>query len=183
MPRKTKPQRPGPSVGPDSKSTHPAVEASIPDHSSPLPTGAIAADPTRQIATGMHVRRPYYTTTSDHCRSCGAPFEFTAEEQRHWYEVLQIPIERVRIICKPCGVAERRLKAANTAMGAALQALRDSPKAAPEQLAVAAVTLELHLAGGGGDIPQARGLARKAERVPELAEQARVVLDALGGLG
>lgn len=143
-----------------------------PDDRATLPADALAADSARHRTTSALVSRPVYTPTRDRCRVCHQPFVFTADEQRHWYEVLQIPLERVRVRCRPCRAAERRHSAANTHLGDALRALRLDPDDAAAQLAVATATLELQHAGGGGNLSRAVGLARAAARDPALRRRA-----------
>jgi hypothetical protein len=72
-------------------------------HSPPgvrVPSTAIAADVSRQRRATIHVT--HYFDSVRTCRRCGRPFLFFAEEQRHWYEELQFPLEADCLECAPC---------------------------------------------------------------------------------
>jgi hypothetical protein len=81
-------------------------------HSPPgvrIPNTAIAADVTRQRRATLHVT--HYFDARRVCRSCGRPFLFFAEEQKHWYEELGFPLEADCLECPPCRKDEQRLQA------------------------------------------------------------------------
>ncbi|MFT4621364.1 MAG: hypothetical protein ACI8PZ_000016 [Myxococcota bacterium] len=150
-----------------------------PDDIRKLPAGALAADASRHVSVSPFDARPVYTPRTQRCPTCREAFTFTAEEQRHWYEVLQIPIQAVARTCRACRRADRQKKRANDAMGVALAELAAAPGAPEAGLAVARATLSLREAGGGGDLARAIGLARKAARSEALVEAAAELLDGL----
>jgi len=77
-----------------------------PDDRHRLPVGAIAATTHRHVSYS-NSWRPIYTTMRSRCSICDQPYTFTAREQRHWYEELQIPIECVRVACTSCIAAKK----------------------------------------------------------------------------
>ncbi len=144
-----------------------------------LPAGALAADSSRHMSVSIFDARPVYTTITQRCRTCGKVFVFSADEQRFWYEELQIPIQVGPGTCRACRRLERQAKAANQEMAEVLAALREHPDDPDAALAVAATTVRMRRAGGGGDLARAIGLARKAARSAAHASQAVQVLEDL----
>ena len=65
---------------------------------------ALIADTTHHtnVPTMGPIRRRIYRPMELRCGRCRARFEFTAREQRYWYEELCIPLETVRTRCDPC---------------------------------------------------------------------------------
>ena len=82
-------------------------------HSGPevrVPGTAIVANLAKQSPATGHIT--HYFDSKRSCRACGRPFLFFAEEQKHWYEELQFPLEANCLECVPCRKAEQRLQAA-----------------------------------------------------------------------
>jgi hypothetical protein len=72
-----------------------------------IPGTAILADPSRQ-------NNPTYPATHYYdlervCRDCKRPFIFFAEEQQHWYEGLQFPLDADCVRCPECRKKEQTL--------------------------------------------------------------------------
>lgn len=61
---------------------------------------AVEADLTRQTPATVPVT--HYYDIDRVCRDCGLRFIFFAEEQKHWYEELRLPLEADAIHCQPC---------------------------------------------------------------------------------
>ena len=65
-----------------------------------VPGTAIAADVSRQVQATVPVTHYYDLDTI--CRDCGRHFIFFAEEQKFWYEELQLPLEADAVRCCDC---------------------------------------------------------------------------------
>lgn len=70
-----------------------------------IPDTAIAANVARQAASTVGVT--HYYDVKRRCRDCGRPFIFFAEEQRHWYEVLDFGLDSDCVRCVDCRKAQR----------------------------------------------------------------------------
>jgi hypothetical protein len=68
---------------------------------------AVAADLSRQSRATVAVT--HYYDVDRTCRDCGRPFIFFAEEQKHWYEELGLPLEADCVRCVPCRKAQQGL--------------------------------------------------------------------------
>ena len=68
---------------------------------------AVAADVARQRPATLHVT--HYYDARRVCRRCERPFLFFADEQKHWYEDLQFPLEADCLECAPCRKDEQRI--------------------------------------------------------------------------
>jgi len=76
-----------------------------------IPNTAVEADLSRQSRATVPVT--HYYDVKRTCRDCGRPFIFFAQEQKHWYEELGLPLEADCVSCVPCrkrqqGVALKR---------------------------------------------------------------------------
>jgi hypothetical protein len=76
-----------------------------------IPNTAVEADLSRQSRATVPVT--HYYDVKRKCRDCGRPFIFFAEEQKHWYEELGLPLEADCVRCVPCrkrqhGIAAKR---------------------------------------------------------------------------
>ena len=72
---------------------------------------AVEADLSRQSPATVPVT--HYYDVKRACRDCGRPFIFFAQEQKHWYEELGLPLEADCVRCVPCrkrqhGIAAKR---------------------------------------------------------------------------
>ncbi len=76
-------------------------------HQGRVPQTAIKADLERQSPATVPVT--HYFDLKRECRHCGRPFLFFAEEQRHWYEELGLPLEADAVHCQPCRKSLREL--------------------------------------------------------------------------
>jgi hypothetical protein len=61
---------------------------------------AVAADLARQTPATVPVT--HYYDIAKVCRDCGRRFIFFADEQKHWYEELGLPLEADAVRCPPC---------------------------------------------------------------------------------
>ena len=75
-----------------------------------VPYTAFAADLSRQPRATVPVT--HYFDAKRQCRDCSRPFLFFAEEQKHWYEVLQFPLEADCLECVPCRKDAQQLRVA-----------------------------------------------------------------------
>lgn len=73
-----------------------------------VPNTAVVADVARQRPATLHVT--HYFDAKRVCRKCGRPFLFFAEEQKHWYEALEFPLEADCVDCVPCRKDEQQLR-------------------------------------------------------------------------
>jgi hypothetical protein len=76
-----------------------------------IPNTAVEADLSRQSRATVPVT--HYYDVDRKCRDCGEPFIFFAQEQKHWYEELGLPLEADCVCCVPCrkrqqGIARKR---------------------------------------------------------------------------
>ena len=76
-----------------------------------IPNTAVEADVSRQSPATVPVS--HYYDVKRQCRDCGRPFIFFAQEQKHWYEELGLPLEADCVRCVPCrkrqqGIAWKR---------------------------------------------------------------------------
>lgn len=72
---------------------------------------AVKADLSRQSRATVPVT--HYYDVKRTCRDCDRPFIFFAQEQKHWYEDLGLPLEADCVRCVPCrkrqhGIAAKR---------------------------------------------------------------------------
>ena len=70
-----------------------------------MPKGAVRADLTKHAPHNSHNPPMWYVDEQHQCVECGAEFTFTARQQQHWFEVLQIPIH---VIGKRCAACRRK---------------------------------------------------------------------------
>lgn len=116
---------------------------------------AVAADLSKQSRATVAVT--HYYDVNRTCRDCGRPFIFFAEEQKHWYEELGLPLEADCVRCVPCRKAQQGLARKH----ARYQELFHFPQRTTEQsLEMAECCLTLIEAG--------EFHARQAQRVREL---------------
>ncbi|MBK8597364.1 MAG: zinc-ribbon domain-containing protein [Holophagales bacterium] len=92
-----------------------------PDYRPDLPSGAVRGDPRRQLFC-CDVPRYFYVDLDRTCRDCGAPFVFSAREQKHWYETLGFRLDASAVRCLPCRRAFRRDKGIGRALSDASRA-------------------------------------------------------------
>ena len=76
-----------------------------------IPNTALEADVSRQSPAMVPVT--HYYDVKRTCRDCDRPFIFFAQEQKHWYEELGLPLEADCVRCVPCrkrqqGIALKR---------------------------------------------------------------------------
>ncbi len=72
-----------------------------------IPGTAVRATPDRQRAA---VPVLYYFDLKRTCYECGRPFLFFAEEQKHWYETLELPLSANCVRCVVCRQARQELR-------------------------------------------------------------------------
>ena len=134
-------------------------------------SGALPADMSRQrhVSFSPDVKRTHYRDRSKRCADCGEDFVFSASEQKHWYEVLQIPVEVAAKRCRACRAARRAAVVAQEALERAAARARSST-APGDQLDYAAA-LAGHIEHvGGGDPDKVIAAARRARSMGDQAE-------------
>ena len=141
-----------------------------PDYRPDLPAGAVRGDPRRQLFC-CEVPRYFYVDVDRTCRDCGAPFVFSAREQKHWYETLGFRLDASAVRCLPCRRAYRRDKGIARALADASRALAEAPLHPPAVLAYARAAVA-HAERFGhapldGAIAALRALQRHAPSVGE----------------
>lgn len=136
-----------------------------------IPPGAVPANPHLQTfcCSGPKL---WYVDIQRRCVQCGEDFDFTAAEQRFWYETLSFHEASTAIRCKVCRKRRRTVKALGAQIGEALRATEAAPRDPDRWLELARVTGELRRLSGKGDINRGISAARKAwrlsqERLPE----------------
>jgi hypothetical protein len=90
-------------------------------HSGPgvrIPGTAIVANLVNQSPATVPVT--HYFDAKRVCRACSRQFLFFAQEQEHWYEELQFPLEADCLECMPCRKAEQQLQVAQRKYAALL---------------------------------------------------------------
>jgi hypothetical protein len=65
-----------------------------------IPGTAVEADPSKQLRATVPVTHYYDLDTI--CRDCSRHFIFFAQEQKFWYEELQLPLEADAVRCFDC---------------------------------------------------------------------------------
>lgn len=73
-----------------------------------IPGTAIEADPSRQNEPTVPVT--HYYDMERLCLDCQRPFIFFAEEQKHWYEVLRLPLDADCVRCWECRKKQQALE-------------------------------------------------------------------------
>ena len=73
-----------------------------------IPYTAIPADLSRQSPATVPVT--HYFDVKRHCRDCGRPFIFFAEEQKYWYEELGFALESDCVRCVVCRQKRQDIK-------------------------------------------------------------------------
>jgi len=115
-----------------------------------IPDTAIKANGSKQnwvagaasYAFGLSVR--YYFDVRRVCRGCKRPFLFFAEEQKHWYEKLGLPLE---IDCVRCCECRRKYRGANRARKRYNELLAVSKPTAVELVELVTISLDMIAAG------------------------------------
>ncbi|MBK9090023.1 MAG: zinc-ribbon domain-containing protein [Holophagales bacterium] len=107
-----------------------------PDYRPDLPAGAVRGDPRRQLFC-CEVPRYFYVDADRTCRDCGAPFVFSAREQKHWYETLGFRLDAAAVRCLSCRRVYRRDRGIARALADASRALAEAPLHPPAVLAYA----------------------------------------------
>ncbi|MBK9967459.1 MAG: zinc-ribbon domain-containing protein [Holophagales bacterium] len=135
-----------------------------------MPSGAVRGDPRRQLFC-CEIPRYFYVDLDRTCRDCGAPFVFSAREQKHWYETLGFRLDANAVRCLPCRRAFRRDKGIGRALSDASRALVEAPLHPPAALAYARAAVA-HAERFGhapldGAIAALRALRRAAPSVVE----------------
>jgi hypothetical protein len=73
-----------------------------------VPGTAVEADLSRQTPWSLRPVTHYYDLDKV-CKDCGRRFIFFAEEQKHWYEELRLPLGTSAVRCPPCRKRERHI--------------------------------------------------------------------------
>ena len=120
-----------------------------------------------------------YVPHTRRCRRCREDFLFSAEEQRHWWEVLGLPTEVWPRQCAPCRKVIRREKAAHAALAEARRRLEADPGDLAAELEVARATWALRETIGPEGLNRGVGAARRARGFRKEAEKLLKKLDAL----
>ena len=138
-----------------------------------LPHGAVAGDVSRQVFCLCHSPRYFYVDESRFCIQCREQFLFSAAEQKYWYEVRKFNFHSVPVRCPRCRRLKRSEHALSEQVGAARQAIRESPDSAAAHLALARAIVEYHERTASGKLEEAVAAARRAAKLwPHVREPA-----------
>jgi len=141
-----------------------------PDYRPPLPAGAVRGDPRKQLFC-CDVPRYFYVDLERTCRSCGAPFVFSAREQRHWYETLGFRLDSSAVRCPRCRRAFRRDRGLSRALTDASRALAEGPLHPPAVLGYARAAVAYAARHGHAPLDAAIAALRALRKaVPAAAE-------------
>ena len=66
--------------------------------------------PTNSYGTPDFVARGYYIDRPFNCKSCGVAQNWTATQQKWWYESAKGDVWTVAVLCRPCRLRERARK-------------------------------------------------------------------------
>ena len=77
-----------------------------------MPAGATKADLTKHAPHNSYSPPMWYVDEDKKCVECGREFMFTARQQKHWFEVLKIPIHVSANRCVTCRRMRRDVIAA-----------------------------------------------------------------------
>ncbi|WP_225962904.1 zinc-ribbon domain containing protein [Actinomadura algeriensis] len=133
-----------------------------------LPPGAIRGDPSRQTKFCPHCRPPkyFYVDQELRCRNCTTTFIWPAEQQRHWYEVLQLSVAgKPPALCPDCRRERQEARAIGRRLARATDNVRESPDDVDALLEFAAAMAEHGKKLGSGDLARGVAAARKASRL------------------
>ncbi len=133
-----------------------------------LPPGAIRGDPSRQVKFCPHCRPPkyFYVDQELRCRNCGTTFGWPAEQQRHWYEVLQLSVAgKPPALCPDCRRERRTARAIGRRLARAADGVRENPDDVDALVEFAAAMAEHGRKPGSGDLARGVAAARKAARL------------------
>jgi Probable zinc-ribbon domain len=136
------------------------------------PPGFLWGDPTRQ-RFGLGGPELVFGPLEKVCRDCGAPFVFTAGEQKHLLEVLRLSTDATSVRCRRCRRAKLALERARAAYANALRAAERTPSATTH-LDVALAVLAVLAAGGRAPLDKALAHCRRARRLGAAASADRV---------
>ncbi len=134
-----------------------------------LPEGFLWGEPSCQ-RFGMGGPHLAYGPLQKVCRTCGASFVFTADEQKRWYEVRRLYVDVTAVQCARC----RQLRRAQRVYAQALEAARSEPESAQSHLSVPLAALEVLRAGGRMALDKAFTHCRIAARLGERDESRRL---------
>src|SRR6186997_3344178 len=98
------------------------------EHQGRLPAGFLWGDERRQFF-GLGGPELVFGPLEKKCRECGKAFVFSAQEQRHWYEVLGFFIDATAVRCAACRAARRDLELARRRYEVALRTVSATPTA------------------------------------------------------
>jgi hypothetical protein len=127
-----------------------------------VPNTAVVADVTRQRPATIPVT--HYFDAKRVCRKCGRSFLFFAEEQKHWYEDLQFPLEADCLDCTPCRKDEQQLRVIRQRYDALLGRTTRTEADTLEECALVLVESSVFSAKV---LPKLRGLLRPLRLNPE----------------
>lgn len=144
-----------------------------PEYKPSLPAGGVRANVRKQLYWSLGITpRYYYLDQRKSCIQCDVSFDFSAQEQKFWYEALQFPIDAVAIRCPKCRRQRRTLKALNGQIGAAKTGLRSNPDDPIALINLAQAILRYHQQRGEGNLDEAIAASRRAQKLWPAAREA-----------
>ncbi len=129
------------------------------------PPGAVLAS--FELLSRGWSRTFWYEDIERRCVQCGGDFEFSAKEQRYWYESLGFWRDSTAIRCPGCRRRARTEKGLLAQVALALRATEADPTSPMHWLELARVTAELRVLFGKGDIDRGISAARTAARLSQ----------------
>ena len=94
-----------------------------------LPIGTLRGDVSQQeFCSAHHAPKYFYVDEQRICVQCGENFQFTATEQKYWYEALKFNFRSTVIRCRSCRKKKRTEKALRRQIGNALEGLIRRPR-------------------------------------------------------
>ena len=138
-----------------------------------LPEGALRGNPRACAPFCNHCNVPkyFYLDQKIECIQCGDIFLFSAEEQKHWFEVLKVHIRTEATRCRGCRKARRTRASLNTDLSRAYERMAEEPDNELLCLDLAKTTALFFEETQEGHLDRGVAAARKAraqsERYPE----------------
>ena len=136
---------------------------------------ALKGDPSAQVFC-LHAPYLAYYDVELSCSDCRQIFTFSAGEQRFWYEELRFVLHSVPKQCAPCRRRRRDRLKAESELGAALAALKVTPRDPELLLRIADIYLQVgHPRKGAEYLRRAKNQVREPEQLEALMVRLREV--------
>ena len=111
--------------------------------------------------------KQYYQTKIQTCQTCKVTFEFTAEEQKNWYENKKRYIDQVPIYCDQHFIEWNVTKKIKQNMYHYLHEIKNTPKSTEIQQKCAEAILDYYIDTGDGNIDLLKSLLNKINVDPK----------------